>query len=287
MKKNKNRLGRSLKSVMSDINSISITNRYIRNCENNKDLNEVLDSNLIDRPIDLEKIGSILKEEREKRSLKIEEISNALNLRRPIIEAIENGLWERLPHEVYVRGYVKKYAGLLKLDDLILPHLNIKKSCLESQIALGNDKNIYKKQLVTNKFSRIFSKTSFLYTVAVVLIISAFIFLNTLRENEENEKLEKAIRVSNSFQSIEKQQVPILQNNKRLMVTCHERTWISVIMDGKEKKEFILNPGEVIILNANERFDILVGNAGGIKFLLNGKDVEFSGASGQVKRISL
>jgi hypothetical protein len=49
----------------------------------------------------------------------------------------------------------------------------------------------------------------------------------------------------------------------------------------------MLSPHEIIVLNAKDRFDILVGNAGGVKIFLNGKDSGFDGASGQVRRISL
>ncbi|HOP85877.1 MAG TPA: DUF4115 domain-containing protein [Syntrophorhabdaceae bacterium] len=304
MKKNKDRLGKSLKAIFSDINSLYISNRYIKDIkkeekvipEINENQNEssvtqnskgVEETGLIQFPFDLKKIGSILKEERNRKSFTIEEISNALNLRKPIIDAIENGLWERLPHEVYVRGYIKEYAHILKLDHVILPYLNIKRNKLEPAIVLDNNKKSFKKPLVFNKATSIFSKTGVLYTVVVLFIVVAFIFLTINKENKENERLEKAIQFSNNVQNTEIQQSQVLPIGKKLMITCHERTWISVIMDGKEKKEVILNPGEVIILNAKERFDILVGNAGGIKFLLNGKDVEFSGVSGQVKRITL
>jgi len=74
---------------------------------------------------------------------------------------------------------------------------------------------------------------------------------------------------------------------KKLLITCHERTWISVIVDGKEKKEFMLNPKDVLVLNAKEGFDLLIGNAGGIKLFLNGKDLGFSGKSGEVKRLKI
>jgi hypothetical protein len=71
------------------------------------------------------------------------------------------------------------------------------------------------------------------------------------------------------------------------MITCKERTWVSVVIDDTEKKEFMLNAHEMIILNAKDRFDLLIGNAGGVSLILNGKDTEFSGKSGEVKRIKL
>jgi hypothetical protein len=71
------------------------------------------------------------------------------------------------------------------------------------------------------------------------------------------------------------------------MISCKERTWVSVVIDDTEKKEFMLNAQEMIILNAKERFDLLIGNAGGVRLILNGKDTEFTGKSGEVKRVKL
>jgi len=93
--------------------------------------------------------------------------------------------------------------------------------------------------------------------------------------------------VTTEKNSEEKSSLSAMSEPKRLMITCHERTWISAVIDGTEKKEFILSPHEIIVLNAKERFDLLVGNAGGVKLILNGKDTEFSGKSGEVKRVDL
>ena len=71
------------------------------------------------------------------------------------------------------------------------------------------------------------------------------------------------------------------------MITCSDRTWVSVVIDGNEKKEFMLNPEEMIVLNAKDSFDLLIGNAAGVKLNLNGKEVGFAGKSGEVKRVKI
>lgn len=71
------------------------------------------------------------------------------------------------------------------------------------------------------------------------------------------------------------------------MITCLERTWVSVVIDESEKKEFMLNPLDIIVLNAREKYDLLIGNAAGVKLMLNGNDVQFTGQSGEVKRIKI
>jgi hypothetical protein len=90
----------------------------------------------------------------------------------------------------------------------------------------------------------------------------------------------------NAF-TIEQQSSAVISDGKKLMITCRERTWVSVVIDDAEKKEFMLNAQEMIVLHAKERFDLLIGNAGGVNLFLNGKDMEFTGKSGEVKRIKL
>ena len=75
---------------------------------------------------DLGKIGLILRARREEKGIGLDEVSNVLCLRKSLIQAIETGRWDFLPHEVYVRSYLKEYANFLKIYDVILPELTEK-----------------------------------------------------------------------------------------------------------------------------------------------------------------
>ena len=70
-------------------------------------------------PFDLCKIGQLFREAREKRGLTVDEVSDALFIKKPAICAIEEGDWARLPHLVYVKGYVSQYAAFLGLANPI------------------------------------------------------------------------------------------------------------------------------------------------------------------------
>jgi hypothetical protein len=71
------------------------------------------------------------------------------------------------------------------------------------------------------------------------------------------------------------------------MIACEDRTWVRVVIDGLEKKEFTLNPEEVVVLSAKDKFDLLIGNAGGVRLIYNGKDMGLPGERGEVKRVNL
>jgi cytoskeletal protein RodZ len=66
-----------------------------------------------------------------------------------------------------------------------------------------------------------------------------------------------------------------------------ERTWLRIRIDGKEEKEYLLQPGSRPQWRGKENFYMLIGNAGGIEFDLNGKRVVNLGKPGQVIRLTL
>jgi cytoskeleton protein RodZ len=68
-------------------------------------------------PFNLSIIGQLLRETREKRGVTFDEVSNALFIGKRVVQAIEAGDWDNLPHPVYVKGYVTQYAIFLNILD--------------------------------------------------------------------------------------------------------------------------------------------------------------------------
>jgi len=58
-------------------------------------------------------IGSLLKSTREEKGISQEEVASKLRIPLRSIIAIENGVLEELPHEVYVRTFLKGYANYI------------------------------------------------------------------------------------------------------------------------------------------------------------------------------
>jgi len=72
-----------------------------------------------------------------------------------------------------------------------------------------------------------------------------------------------------------------------LQITAQEDTWVKVIVDEKESTEYDLSSGENIQLEAKTGYNLLIGNAAGVKITLNEKPVAIPGESGQVVTIHL
>jgi cytoskeletal protein RodZ len=235
--------------------------------------------------IDLSKIGALLKDKREEEGLNVFQVSEALFLRRSVIEALEAGDWNSLPHQVYVKGYVKEYAVFLKIHDIITPELL--ETVEKSERPLSE---IIPEQMKSAKYGRArISRRIFSVSIAFVLAGTLFVIGTSQKKPDNTSGIENTTQTSATsyVNQGDSSSGAEMQESKRLMITCHERTWISIIIDGAEKKEFMLSPQEVIVLNAKGNFDLLVGNAGGVKLILDGKNIDFTGRSGEVKRIKL
>ncbi|MGB4224927.1 MAG: RodZ domain-containing protein [Syntrophorhabdus sp.] len=246
--------------------------------------------------VDYNKIGSILKTAREVKKIDLREVSDVLCLRKSLVEAIEAGNLKMLPHEVYVRSYIKRYAAFLNLSDQILPEL-IEEKEEDTPEKMCESKPQQKFAIKLPKFSFLhLPRKAFVYP-AIALILVGFYVIDRMNRDyvpETVSKIETTVGFSSQSQvnpdssiTAEQQTVPSINEGKKLMITCKERAWISVVIDDNEKKEFMLNAQEMIILHAKERFDLLIGNAGGVTLILNGKDIDFTGKSGEVKRIKL
>jgi len=79
--------------------------------------------------------------------------------------------------------------------------------------------------------------------------------------------------------------VPAAEPGKQvLVVRAQEKTWMSVQADRGERKQVLLQPGQVTEFRAEERLHLIVGNAGGVTLTLNGTVLPALGPSGAVVR---
>ncbi|MCD6264420.1 MAG: helix-turn-helix domain-containing protein [Deltaproteobacteria bacterium] len=93
---------------------------------------------------------------------------------------------------------------------------------------------------------------------------------------------------------IEESTIPMKREEKKLLsprfiLTANVKspTWIAISIDDMPVKEYLFQPGQSPRWTAEKGFNILVGNAAGIEFFFNGKEVGNLGAQGQVIRITL
>ncbi len=71
---------------------------------------------MIDRDMSFKELGELLRMERERQGVGIDQVIKATMLNRRKLTAIEEGRIDEMPHPVYAKGFIKNYAQLLGLE---------------------------------------------------------------------------------------------------------------------------------------------------------------------------
>ena len=82
-------------------------------------------------------------------------------------------------------------------------------------------------------------------------------------------------------------QAPAVTDFRTLTGIVHLRTWIRIYIDDEAPKEYILQPGSRPQWKAKRGFYVLIGNAAGMDFDFDGKDIKDLGELGQVVSLRL
>ena len=61
-------------------------------------------------------VGQVLKEERERKFFSLDEIEKATKIRKELLSALEEGLYQKLPPQTFVQGFIKNYGKFLGLN---------------------------------------------------------------------------------------------------------------------------------------------------------------------------
>jgi cytoskeleton protein RodZ len=78
---------------------------------------------------------------------------------------------------------------------------------------------------------------------------------------------------------------PIATRSLRIEINATEQCWVSIDRDGSPAFRKIMEPGELQVLVAAEKFQIVLGNAGGVRLKINGKPAKPLGKPGAVVKV--
>ncbi len=239
-------------------------------------------------------LGEMLKKKRDDLGLDLREIANTLKIRYDYLKAIEDENFKLLPAEVYLKGYILEYAKLLNIEeDTVL------KAYEEDQFKFKKNKLDEVKFHPRKKPNiKILIISSVLSLFLIFLVIT---FLVPTKQNTDNSS-EKLDKIDNSGIQILKpdlntplskekltneSMMPEESSQQILEIIATDTTWILANIDGTDLKEVLMKPGESVKWHARKSFSLKIGNAGGVRLNLNGKELEKLGEIGQVVSIDL
>ncbi len=239
-------------------------------------------------------VGEILKKKREDLGIELREIANTLKIRYDYLKAIEDEDFKLFPAKVYLKGYILEYAKFLNIEAKIILEAYEKDQPKQEKLKRDEIGSLHDKK--TN-----IKKLIIPSGLAILLISLVIIFLAPNKQNVDN--TEKNI-TKNNIQISQPDLVPSLNNGKMknytneaqrskessqhiLEIIAIDTTWILANIDETDSKEVLMRPGESVKWYAKNSFSLKIGNAGGVRLILNGKEIEKLGETGQVISINI
>lgn len=235
--------------------------------------------------------GRYLKKIRTEKGISLDAVSAETRIAVGNLIIIENEDHNRLPENVFVKGFLRAYAKAIGADG---------EEAIRLYLSSAQDyekKTRYEKDL-TETGSKFWSRFLLALGALFGMIVLTTGVVSKLEEQHasqaESIHSEKAI-VKNDI-AVEKQAnvSESLRENTRhtpekllLDVRAVEKTWMKIQVDEQVPREYSLKPGERLALEAIAEIRLHIGNAGGVRLKLNDKPVTIRGKSGQVVKVHL
>lgn len=234
--------------------------------------------------------GRYLQSIRLEKKISLEKVSEETRIAIGNLQQIEKEDLETLPAEVFVKGFLRAYARAIGADGEEAVRLYQARLNMEDELAVAG--TFARRSSLKPWFDLILSLGALLCLVTLALYGVSY-FQNQVHMPETKQK--QVVSESSKAASIQDKPASGTQKDTAakspekwvLQITAIEDTWIKLIIDNKDAKEYNLNSGEHLEVEASEGYNLLIGNAGGLELKLNGEPVPISGKIGEVVSIQL
>ena len=234
--------------------------------------------------------GRYLQAIRLEKKISLEKVSAQTRIGLGNLLLIEQEDHEGLPAEVFVKGFLRSFAVAIGADgdEAVRRYeskLDVVHKIAESEASLGKPGTRLGRSLLISFI--------LLFGIIVVSIFGISFFRDQPGADEPIEKKAGAEKEQTVAPRDQREAVSeampgrAIPKKLSLEITALEDTWLKVIIDEKDSTEYSLNSGDRLELEATSGYNLLIGNASGVKIKLNDKPVSILGKSGQVVTLHL
>jgi len=235
--------------------------------------------------------GRYLQSKRLEKKMSLEQIARQTRIGVDTLLLIEQEDHSRLPAPVFVKGFLRAYAKAVGADgDEAVRHYESRLDVVK-KIAEAEDRT--KRQTGRRRLS-LFSAVVIYFCLIILSIYGMKLWGPQTSEEPAAVYGHPAagsgtpgVLESSSGPENRSSSAPASPAKLTLKIVVDEVVWMKVIIDGREPTEYSLVPGDRLELKADGGYNLLIGNAGGVKITLNGKPVPVPGKSGQVVSLRL
>ena len=234
--------------------------------------------------------GQYLQALRLDKKISLEKISAETRIGLSTLQLIEKEDHDKLPDEVFVKGFLRAYAKAIGADggeavqryeSRLKVIQKLDSTYLDS--AAGPARSWWKLLLVTGLYL-----TLILATLFGNSYLEHYLSGHVSDERKSTDEIIPAATTPESTKTVVQSESKEPDSHKHVLnIAVHEDTWIKMRIDNGSSKDYKLKAGDQLELKAVHNFSLLIGNAAGVKIRLNDKPVPVSGKSGEVVNLDL
>lgn len=239
-------------------------------------------------------VGELLRAEREKQNLTVKDIEKATSIRAIYIQAIEDGKYDVLPGEVYLKGFIRNYASFLGLNpqqalDVYRESLAPQPQAPQAAAPAAPAPSAMPPKVEAGREEEKSGSLGRWVMVLVVLAViagAAWAVFNHLNQPPAPQPKPPQVQVQPApAPAPAPQKTPAPAPAARPIVVVAKYTadcWTRVTADDRELYEGIPRVGETFTWNANQTMTVHLGNAAGVDLTYNGQPQGRLGGDGDV-----
>jgi cytoskeletal protein RodZ len=261
-----------------------------------------------------------LRAAREAKHISLADLSASTKIQMKYLKAIEGGEFSFLP-ETYIRAFIRDYAKALQIDPdaVIAKYEASMKKVPESNQVLQPEpaepeqtpppptdaprhlpeisrplRPPLRELLITQTSQRKWLPVAALLLLIVVVALVAILTRSGRKESVSETPFEQVIREkemaalgrsdSAAAATLASSHVYSYSDSLILEGRTSQDVWVRLAIDTDSSREYLFRPNAVRTWKARQKFDVSLGNAGGIDFRLNGRELGTLGKSGAVVR---
>ena len=241
-------------------------------------------------------IGAVLREARQEQGRELSDAAAAISMRVTQLEALEEDRWEQFGGDVYAKGFLKSYAVWLGLDPepLLERYRRYVQHDAMDPLALTAGP-------VTNEGRSEVPAWLLRFGAALGVIALALGLVNLVQsrtpapadvDGDTPAAAPDPVESPSPTEETDAEPTPEpspspspTYDGVELTLAFEGASWVSVTVDGQPRQEGLFEEGDVLDLQAEQDIVVRLGNAGGVRALLNGQSYGPFGQPGDVRDI--
>ncbi|BCS33885.1 DNA-binding protein [Luteitalea sp. TBR-22] len=259
-------------------------------------------------------VGERLREARERQKVTLHAIAEKTNISVRFLDAIEKNQYDKLPGGIFTRGFIRSYASLVGLDpdaavaQFLADEPGQRDEPIDEVVSVESD-GVGVGRILLGGLAAIALALVLAYLfkpewlglraagaspqdAAAPAVTPAAAAPEPLTSGPAPIATEPAAPApaATTTLAVAPEATPAPEAPKaplRLVVTPKGRCWVQVSADGTVRVAREIASGESVTVDASERLQIVVGDAGSFAYELNGRPGKALGAAGRVARATI